>query len=83
MIRHAGDGPKTLACRHNDHGGTANILDLPAHTSGATAEASKEGCNTEDSNCIAIPFPQKMENGVELGSKPFEDVNLCFWADGW
>ena len=83
MIPHAGNGPKTLACRHNDHGGTAYVLDFPTHTSGTTTEGSKEGVDEEDPDCVAIPFPKEVEDGVKLGSKPLEDVNLCFWADGW
>ena len=83
MIRHAGDGPKTLACRHEDHGCASHVSNFPAHASGTTTEGSKEGVDEEDPDCVAIPFPKEVEDGVKLGSKPLEDVNLCFWADGW
>ena len=83
MVRDAGHGPKALACRHNDHGGTTYILNFPTHTSGATTKGGKEGGDAEDSDCMSIPFSQEIEDGVELGCKSSEDVFFCLWVDGW
>ena len=83
MVGHPGNGPDALACRHDDHGSTANVLYLPTHSSGTTTKSGKEGGDKEKTDGITIPFTQKLENWVEFGCESSENVFFGFGADGW
>ena len=83
MIRHAGNHPYALTCRHDYHRGAADILYLPTHPSGTTTKSSKKGSDKEEADGITIPFTQKMEHWVEFGRESSENVFFGFRADGW
>ena len=74
MVRHAGNGPDALTCRHDDHWGTTHVLDFPTHSSGAATKASEESGDKEEADCVSVPFTQEVEHQVEFNRKSSEDV---------